>query len=906
MPEIETLKLKVGLNTDTAIQDAKKLNKEIANTLSHVDTSKLDSKMLTFIKNLTAVRDKTVQITKELEELGSKSIPTEAYTKIDKETDKLRKQLVNARVEQERLKESGNTTTDAYTKLTERISRIKKQLEELRNQRLSLVEDGEAFISGKETDEYKQKLQQLNQLNQAENILLQREQERQQKEEERRQKEEEKRQKEETKRQEELAKQGAEIAKETPKVEEKGRAEEETEKKTKKATKATKEHTKAVRSNSQAHRDLGGNLKKALGNILKYTVGITTLVALFRKLRSMATEAFKVMAQEIPEVNTAISDMATAMKQVKASAGTMLQPLLQVLSPIITAITQKISQLMNTIAQLFATLSGQNYIYEATVDYYDYAKSVEEASGALAGFDKLNVVGSGEKNSMALTKDTVHYAKKYFDTMKFADSTLFKTIEKMKKLVDDIGKSFKKAWDNGNGAVILENLQRRLENIIGFINNMIDAFDKAWNTAGIGDEIADTFLGIIADISGFIADITGDLAEWAADLDLVPIMDSLRKALGKVKEFLQPVFRILRKMWKDYLLPLGKWIVEELAPHLLDLATNVLDKIKKVLEWLEPKLYWIMENVVGPIAGAIGDAFLGILEDVGDFLDGPLSDAVGDLFKFIDEKVWPLLQDIAEFLTGLFKSAIGEVKNLFHDLLVAGTDMINNFKSVFEGIVDFLKGVFSGDLSLAMEGLKKIFMGAFNAIIDGIELLINAAIDAANAVSSLLGIELDNIHIKRWGESDEEYERKKAAAKRSTVGYSEEIKQAASTFYSKPIEQLTDTEIENYYNEVWKKLYGVGNKFGSISNRVGWKGRAGANGMVLPPNKPFLAMVGDQTSGTNVETPLSTIEQAVANVMGTMGVKVVFDVKGDPKGLFKAMQREATVYQMQHHGKTAF
>lgn len=40
-----------------------------------------------------------------------------------------------------------------------------------------------------------------------------------------------------------------------------------------------------------------------------------------------------------------------------------------------------------------------------------------------------------------------------------------------------------------------------------------------------------------------------------------------------------------------------------------------------------------------------------------------------------------------------------------------------------------------------------------------------------------------------------------------------------------------------------------------------------AQGAVLPPNKPFMAMVGDQRHGTNIEAPLSTIQEAVAEVM---------------------------------------
>ena len=36
---------------------------------------------------------------------------------------------------------------------------------------------------------------------------------------------------------------------------------------------------------------------------------------------------------------------------------------------------------------------------------------------------------------------------------------------------------------------------------------------------------------------------------------------------------------------------------------------------------------------------------------------------------------------------------------------------------------------------------------------------------------------------------------------------------------------------------------------------------------MLPANKPFLAMLGDQRHGTNVEAPLQTIQEAVALVM---------------------------------------
>lgn len=44
-----------------------------------------------------------------------------------------------------------------------------------------------------------------------------------------------------------------------------------------------------------------------------------------------------------------------------------------------------------------------------------------------------------------------------------------------------------------------------------------------------------------------------------------------------------------------------------------------------------------------------------------------------------------------------------------------------------------------------------------------------------------------------------------------------------------------------------------------------------AQGAVLPANRPFLAVVGDQRHGTNVEAPLETIKQALGEVLAAQG-----------------------------------
>lgn len=47
-----------------------------------------------------------------------------------------------------------------------------------------------------------------------------------------------------------------------------------------------------------------------------------------------------------------------------------------------------------------------------------------------------------------------------------------------------------------------------------------------------------------------------------------------------------------------------------------------------------------------------------------------------------------------------------------------------------------------------------------------------------------------------------------------------------------------------------------------------------ASGAVIPPNAPFMAVLGDQKNGTNIEAPLDTIKQAVSEVIGSGSIEV--------------------------------
>lgn len=141
------------------------------------------------------------------------------------------------------------------------------------------------------------------------------------------------------------------------------------------------------------------------------------------------------------------------------------------------------------------------------------------------------------------------------------------------------------------------------------------------------------------------------------------------------------------------------------------------------------------------------------------------------------------------------------------------TEFARNLKdNILGGIIQFIKGVFTGDMKSAFEGLKKVFKGLINADIILVESFINTVIRALNWL----------------------------------------IKQINKISFDVP----------DWVPGIGGKTLGV--NIPAISEK---KLPRLATGTVIPPNKEFLAVLGDQNSGTNIEAPLATIEQAVANVL---------------------------------------
>lgn len=79
-----------------------------------------------------------------------------------------------------------------------------------------------------------------------------------------------------------------------------------------------------------------------------------------------------------------------------------------------------------------------------------------------------------------------------------------------------------------------------------------------------------------------------------------------------------------------------------------------------------------------------------------------------------------------------------------------------------------------------------------------------------------------------------------------------------------------------------------------------------ASGAVIPPNAPFMAVLGDQRRGTNIEAPLDTIKQAVREVIGSGGNKVLHNyLYLDSRLVYESVMDEAEM-DMSTTGRNPF
>lgn len=527
------------------------------------------------------------------------------------------------------------------------------------------------------------------------------------------------------------------------------------------------------------------------------------------------------------------------------------------------------------------------------------------------------------------------------DAAKYAFSSLG-------QFAKSVGESFLEVWTNGTGTETLTLILQIFQNIFELIGNIAQKLDEAWNKNELGTQIIQNTFDLLNIVLGTIERITGATADWAKTLDFTPLLSSINDLLKALQPFAENIGAGLEWFWNNVLLPMAGFTIEEIIPRFFETLANAISIFNGILEPLQPLFQWLWDYVLVPIAEWTGGVFLSIWDGINNALksfsdwcaENPetiqniaiiigsfmaawvivnlvstIGGIVGALVAFIttgglasgvatvlgaaigfltspitivvlaigaiiaigvllvknwDEisakakEVWEFVkkkfQEFDDFLKNIFEKdwteSFGFLGEIFNAFFKNVENIWNSIKRIFKGIVDFVAGVFTGDWERAWNGVKDIFGGIFDGLIalakapiNGIIGIINGAIGGINSMIN----GLNSIHI-------------------STPDW---------------------------------LPFGMGGKsFGfNIPNipNIPYL----ASGAVIPPNKEFMAVLGDQAHGNNIEAPEGLIRRIVREETRSGNNKYEVVAKVGRKELFRMMIEEGKVKQQQT-GKNPF
>lgn len=504
-----------------------------------------------------------------------------------------------------------------------------------------------------------------------------------------------------------------------------------------------------------------------------------------------------------------------AVARLKASLLTLAQPILEVVIPVFVKLVNILAQVVTAIAKFFGMLSGKSWSAQksAAAGLNEEQKALEGVGAAAEDAGK-SMAGFDEINQLTSNNAGAGGGGGSGTSASDAISPDFSSLD----MAED-----------------------ELNDILGIVG-AIAAGLLAWKIASLFTDSLSTIGGLALAAAGGFALVYFWLDAWNNGIDLENFLGMLG-GLAALAGGLAIAFG-----------PIAAGIAL-VAGGLAMLVVGIKDVIENGFN---------LENTLTIIAGLFA-AGLGISLLTGSWIPLLIAAIVGILVALVS-------------FTG------------------HGEELINGLKDVVEGFGKFFKGVFTGDLKLAAEGAKQIWAGlkqAWNAIVNSIKDAWNAFVEWLRSKNPALANIFETIG-KLFGDQYESWKKILSGLitfltgvftgdwKKAWNGVLDILKgvwnlivgtlEGAINFIIDGINLLISA-LNKIHFEVpdWVPLVG-GKSFGiniTPVSRVSLPRLA--SGAVIPPNREFMAVLGDQKSGTNIETPLATMVQAFKQAMNETG-----------------------------------
>ena len=416
-------------------------------------------------------------------------------------------------------------------------------------------------------------------------------------------------------------------------------------------------------------------------------------------------------------------------------------------------------------------------------------------------------------------------------------------LNQLKNLGGDVGKTFITVWDKeGYGKAVTDDLLISVSNLLFTVGNLADGLDQAWKSGDTGLLIMRHLGDLLLEVTGFFRDATGEIKIWSATLDFSPLLKSFDGILVSSRPIVSKIGDILLWLLKDVLLPLAKWGLENGLPAAFDLISAALDALDSILEALKPLAIWLWEEFLQPFGKWTGEVFIKAIEKIVEWLK-KFSGWARDNKEILEAIAIVVISFFAAWKFTTFISGIitmmAKIQVLSQILGILGIDLM----SIVTKLVT--TGLKFGALTLAITGIISVIaiLAKNWSNMSPSEKVVSGILAAASAVA-VLAVALGAV---------------KGAAGAALVAGALAAGIVAATIAVNAGKRASSGRSSGAYGAY--SAYGTG----AVSN---YKVPRLATGTVVPPRAgEFAAILGDNNRETEVVSPLSTIEQALDNVM---------------------------------------
>ncbi len=323
---------------------------------------------------------------------------------------------------------------------------------------------------------------------------------------------------------------------------------------------------------------------------------------------------------------------------------------------------------------------------------------------------------------------------------------IIKNWEKVKGFLQGVGEWFKGAFEKAG--VSVEGFREKFESIgnsIGGITDKIGGFCKS-----VSDSFKKEFKG---NVSGSMTEVSGILETAAGDIivsfdDITTAADRGLKTFDALLGFFSGGFagnwdsaaQGFKNSLKNIFPPDTADGIIKVFDNILPGITAAVEGVKSVFHGLTVdvrKIFGSIKTVFGGVGdflkgiftgdaetalGGLKTAAEGVLDTVGNLfrtkINAVKNFVVGALSKFLPEGVVNKIAGAFDLVAGKWDMAINAAKGCVSGFVEALKPLINNVKTIFNGIGQFVKGVFTGDWKGALNGLKTVAKGAFSGLVN--------------------------------------------------------------------------------------------------------------------------------------------------------------------------------------------